>query len=1148
MEYRMGLDVGTNSLGWSVLELNESDEPFRIEAANSRIFTDGRNPKSKATLTATRTEARSARRRRDRFKQRQKFLLAELTKAGLFPGDKHERKQLQLLNPLELRAKALKETLPLHHIGRALFHLNQHRGFNSNRKDRSEEKVSGKVSKSSRALLEEMGLIDAPLSDDAYKALSREEKKAARQTEAGARKVALATLNKQTDLTYGAFLWQRQVDGKQTRARPSGEADKPYNVYPTRELYEDEYCKIWAKQAQYHSQMTTAWSDRIHHVIYTQRPLKPQKRGQCTYLPSEKRTFRAMPGFQRYRIYQDVNNLEWTTATGKYRLADFPTVRDEIISLLEKPSLKAKPTNKNSTLTFIKMKNVVKQHNLSTGDVVFNFETAKRTGFDGNQTSNVMQHDDYVGPTWHDWSLDKQDRFIETILDDSKTDDEARDEIKKYGLTDAAAEYCLNAPLVAGTAHVSLHAARLMMAVMRAGTEQVNHQTGEITTPLPIQSEAAEYLADSEDSPDFINPMRTSGESRPLWDHLPYYGKAFQDGRHIIRGDRAREDKHDERKYYGGVTNPTVHIALNQIRQVVNELIDRYGRPASIGIELGRELPKGAEGRREIEREQKENQDKNIELDMKLLDLKQKANPDNRLRLRLWEELSKDPAGRCCPFSGEKIGITNLFDGSTNIEHLIPFSDSLDDSRANKVICTRQANRDKGQRTPFAAFGHSPEGYDWEHIFDRVQVLSKSKQWRFQKDAPEIWQRKEGDFLARHLNDTRYIGRLTREYLECICHIDKIDVVTGRLTALLRGHWGLNSVLADQPNDIAPKKNRDDHRHHAVDAIVIGMTNRSMLQKVAKAAKEAEKHALDRLFIKGENQRSPIDPWVGFRKEVAEVVTGIVPSHRVRSKKIPPERTTDGQLHRRTTDGQLHNDSAYGIVSHPDKKGKDKGKYELTIRKPIEKYVTQEEVNKIRDRQLRRDFKEAFNKAVAEGRKGVDGIKDMAQKLGIRRLQKIEKMKGIPIHNTSGKPYKVYKSDSNWGMEIYAYPEKHKQADKWHPVTISRFDANQSVFKPGQTFRPHPAARLIMRLQINNYIEIELNGTLTIYRVQLISGPRLTLAPPKEANVDARNRNKDDPFRYLSISANKLKSLNARKLHISPTGLISRENRQAAIK
>lgn len=154
MDYRLGLDIGTNSVGWSVLELDSSNNPCRIEAAGVRIFSEGRNPRNKATLKAERRTARSARRRRDRFKQRQKYLLSELTEHGLFPSSEEERKALQLLNPLELRAKALTEKLPLHHVGRALFHLNQRRGFKSNRKDRSEETTSGKVSGSVRALLE----------------------------------------------------------------------------------------------------------------------------------------------------------------------------------------------------------------------------------------------------------------------------------------------------------------------------------------------------------------------------------------------------------------------------------------------------------------------------------------------------------------------------------------------------------------------------------------------------------------------------------------------------------------------------------------------------------------------------------------------------------------------------------------------------------------------------------------------------------------------------------------------------------------------------------------------------------------------------------------------------------------------------------
>lgn len=134
-DYRNGLDVGTNSLGWSVLLLNENGIPNKIEAAGARIFAEGRDEKTKATLAATRRTARSARRRRDRFKQRQISLLNKLTRAGLFPEDPQARRDLQRENPLELRGRGLHEKLSPYQIGRALFHLNQRRGFQSNRKD-----------------------------------------------------------------------------------------------------------------------------------------------------------------------------------------------------------------------------------------------------------------------------------------------------------------------------------------------------------------------------------------------------------------------------------------------------------------------------------------------------------------------------------------------------------------------------------------------------------------------------------------------------------------------------------------------------------------------------------------------------------------------------------------------------------------------------------------------------------------------------------------------------------------------------------------------------------------------------------------------------------------------------------------------------
>ncbi len=240
MQYRLGLDIGTNSIGWAVLEIGDDGEFHSIVSSGVRVFSDGRDPKSNSTLKATRREARSMRRRRDRYLQRRTYLLNELTKCGLFPSETDERLKLQTLNPLELRAKALETKLPLYHIGRALFHINQRRGFKSNRKDKSKEVKTGKIAESSRKLLEQMELIET----ETNQSLSSEKKSSTGERVASKRQCAMEQLKNRKDLSFGSFLWKRQQMGLPTRARPNSDS-KLYDVYPTREMLEDEFHKIW---------------------------------------------------------------------------------------------------------------------------------------------------------------------------------------------------------------------------------------------------------------------------------------------------------------------------------------------------------------------------------------------------------------------------------------------------------------------------------------------------------------------------------------------------------------------------------------------------------------------------------------------------------------------------------------------------------------------------------------------------------------------------------------------------------------------------------------------------------------------------------------------------------------------------------------
>lgn len=1118
-KYRLGLDIGTNSLGWSVLKIGEKGKIEGIENAGVRIFSDGRGPKSKATLAADRRMARGASRRRDRFLQRQHSLIVALTEAGLFPEDRDEREKLQLLNPLQLRARALSEKLTPHQIGRALFHINQRRGFKSNRKDKSEDTRSGKVADSVKELAKAMGLVgqnaEEEVQDDWWK-----------------------KLGKNSQLSYGAFLWQRHKKRESTRARPgAGEKGDLYDVYPTRAIYKDEFGKIWAKQAEYHpGVMTVELKEKMCGIIFDQRELKPQERGRCMYMQSEKRTFRAMPSFQRYRICQEVNNLKWYDENHREwkSLRAHKEARDKIVDMLERGKRVKNPSVRNAEIGFGALKKCLANEGLVENTAVgINYETFdRRKGLDANLTSHIMQRPDHVGEQWHGWSLDKQDKFVALILDsDELSDEEVKEKLQsEYGLPALAADKCVSAGLVEGTASISCKAARLMLDKM----QEAVGADGEVF--LPLQHKAAEMV--EEEVAEFTNPMRKQGEAKELRDELPYYGKVF-DGRHIIPGSRNPDDEGDDLKYYGGVTNPTVHIALNQIRQVVNELIGRYGLPYSIAIELARELPEGAKYRAGLSKAQEENQKKNRELGDELPKGIQNNAP-NRLRLKLWKE-----QGKHCPYSGKKIGFAELFTAEMEIDHIIPFSISLDDSAANKVVCTRKANRDKKDRTPYDAFHNSPNGYKWDDILKRagdIKITAQqfnrapkdpakrswkesefnNKLWRFQEDALDRLGKESGEFLARHLNDTRYIGRLAKEYLEHICHIDRIDVLTGRLTSILRGHWGLNRILNPEDRDA---KNRDDHRHHAVDAIVIGMTDKGMLQKVAtehKRGRDVEK--IQHLFPKNKDGTSAIDPWPGFRGDAISAIRAIKVSHRTNHKK----------------QGQLHKETAYGFVNKEDVADKF-SKATVVFRKSISAFTEKKHVQEIRSKTLRSDFVRAFDV------KGKEGVQSLAEERDIRHLRVWMKKSVQPMKDRGGKIYKGYELRNNWALEIYQRPD----SDKWEEVIVSLYQAAKKDFRPGFTCRPHPAARLIMRIFNDDMLEItDEQGESRLMRVQKMSKGIIEICEHQLANVaeSERTRQLVDSQLYYRCTVSTLQKFQARKVHISPTGLIRRECRKPRVR
>jgi len=554
MHWRLGADLGTNSLGWTVVELARANDgwmPKRIVVAGSRIFSDGREPKSGASLAGARRDARAMRRRRDRFKQRQAALTKYLTLAGLFPADDEERKALTVLDPYELRARALHEKLPLAHIGRALFHLNQRRGFKSNRKtDRSAEDDSGKI------------------------------------------RVGVARLHAQMDEegaeTLGEFLHMRRAGSpgpnavKHVRTRivtldaDDGKASEAYDFYPDRQTLEDEFHLIWERQSPHHpGVLTDERRNQFYEIIFHQRPLREPKIGFCTLAPPEPRLPKAHPLFQRRRLLEEVNALR-IVASGSNPRALGKAERDALLSKLgQKKSVSYESLRKGLKLD---------------PDARFNKESENRRDMKGDEVAAEMSHKSRFGKGWLGMAPEVQWEVVSRLQKLESDDDVAGFESwlrERFDLSPDQARAVTGARLPEGYGRFGESATRRLIA--------------ELEKDVVVYSEAVERAGLGHHSDFRDGQLWKDEKGRPA---LPYYGKVLE--RHILPGTADPNEKDDALRV-GRLTNPTVHIGLNQLRRVLNALIRRYGPPEEIAIELARELKLDEERKREVNQKNREN-------------------------------------------------------------------------------------------------------------------------------------------------------------------------------------------------------------------------------------------------------------------------------------------------------------------------------------------------------------------------------------------------------------------------------------------------------------------------------------------------------------------------------------------------------------
>lgn len=1043
MALRFAFDIGTNSIGWAVLAGDDSGgdadqgqgfDLQRIIAAGARIYADGRNPKDGKSLAEMRRIPRGARRRRDRLLQRKRKLLALLAAHGLTPDTPLAKAQAGGLNPYALRARGLDQPLTLSEFGRVLIHLNQRRGFKSNRK------TDG---------------ADSGVIKDAAKRLEEELRAAGAQT-------------------LGELLSRRL--GESVRFRPTGDPKMMFEFYPTRAMIEHEFGLIWAAQAKHHPDvLTPSAQTAIRNAIFDQRKLKPVKPGKCTFMPEEERAPAALPSVEARVIYETLNALRYGEG-----------VRRDRALTLQQRDLLATDLLAGKDRTFDQIRSGLK---LPSG-VRFSLEEM-RDRIKGAETAKKLSNAKAFGKSWRAFELEAKDAIVELLLSEEDEGALVATLTAEHGLDEVGARYVANAPLPDGHARLGRTAnARVLK---------------ELKTDVVVYSEACRRAGFHHS--DFRDGV--------IHDRLPPYPILLE--RHTSFGTGDPADPMEKR--YGRIANPTVHIGLNQLRKVVNALIDAYGPPTEIVVELARDLKQSKDDRDRERRQNAQNKERN---EARRAALEQAGLPvtgDTMMRIRLWEEQKDRNSGvALCPYSLKPIAFEALFSGDVDIDHVLPVSKTLDDSPANKIVCFRAANRFKRNRSPYEAFHgeNAPPVAAWADIEANAALLPRNKAWRFGPKAMEEFDKNGRDFLDRQLNETRHLARVAKAYLSALT--PDVWVVTGRLTALLRGKWGLNSILGDDN-----RKNRDDHRHHAIDAIVIGCTSRSLLQKVATNAARAEDNDLDRVFA------DLPEPMPDFRDQAREIVRAITVSHK-------PEHGKGGAL---------HEDTAYGIVRNGDV-----ALGNVVYRKALDA-LTVKDAERVRCPNLRARFialreeaggdQKAFTAALRTWAK--EDAETIATRTGqprqpVRHVRLLKpEANAVPIADRrSGAPYKALVPAENWCIDIVQMRD-----GAWKGFAATIFDVNRKDWRP-QWEREKLGGKLVMRLLKNDLVEIDdkdgARAVKRVVRLEPVAG-RVRLAGHQEGGkLEDRHSDPDDPFRWDFASFSGMKERKARKVRVDEIGRI----------
>ena len=1005
----LGLDLGTNSIGWAITE--QQDDYFTLLDRGVDIFQEGvaREKGEEKPMVQTRTKARALRRHYYRRRLRKIELLKVLIANDLCPHLEPDmidawryKKQYPLYdefllwlrssddsNPYADRFKSLTQSLDLtkkvdrYTLGRALYHLSQRRGFLSNRKDSSNSE-DGKVKESIKKLDSDMAAAGC---------------------------------------TYlGEFYYKLFIGGEKIRTGDGyGYAgrvvhfEKEFNAICEKQRLSDDLCKA------------------LHRAIFFQRPLKSQKGlvGSCTFEKDKSRCPISHPRFEEFRMLSFVNDIRiQTPSDSKMRM-----LTAEEVQLIE-------PLFYRKSKEHFDFEDIAKKlaggkkdnyaHVADKVDAPYKFNFKMSTSVSGSPMTAALR--DIFGDDWLSTMssvyIKGEGKTESQILNDVwhvlfSFDDE--DRLREWAksnlqLNDEQATKFVNIPVKQGYAALSLNAIGKILPYLRCGyryDKSVFAANMEKVVPAEmwhnddtrknIISDVCTILDEYADNPMYRHLTKKQAIDNMLLDN---YGIGYSESAHLYEPSRIEAYAKAQPNANGvfqlgsprtsSVRNPMAMRTLFRLRALVNQLLkeSKIDKTTKINIEFARGL-NDANMRNAIERYQRENEKRHREYADEIAKLFKEEcgvditpTDDDILKYQLWIEQNK-----LCLYTGEQISITDFIGANPkyDIEHTVPRSRGGDNSQMNKTLCQSDFNRHiKCEKLPAQLANHAEimariEQLGWDKEIDALEKrifgqdrAAKSAATKEVKDRAirerhylrmklnylrgklsrfEMTEVPEG-FSNRQGVDIGIIGKYAKMYLETV--FDRVYTIKGATTADFRKMWGLQEEYS--------KKERVNHIHHCIDAITIACIGSGTYAKWAQFQRDTERYSWHR------DKRPVVEkPWPTFAEDVKAVADELLISHhtannlpkhsrkklRVRGKIQYNEKGEIKYIQGDTARGVLHQQTFYGAIKRDEE-------VKYVIRKSLDA-LQPADVEKIVDDAVREcvkaaiaaeGFKEAMSKPI----------------------------------------------------------------------------------------------------------------------------------------------------------------------------------------